>query len=121
MTLTPLDAYALRRLLVGLPLNGEPVGVSEAFRPLAERLTATPAGDRQRVWEEFLADRTDRDHLNTALAGVDPHGPTPEVSPGGNGSDPPSGGEPPQPQAGASVWPRLRKGRLVRALDKNNY
>jgi hypothetical protein len=121
MTTTPLDAFALRRLVMGLPLNGELVNLSEAYRPVAERLAGTPPEERQAIWDAFLADRPDQNLLITAMAEVDPYGPTPEVSPAGSGSDPPSRGEPSEPPAGASGLPRLREGRLVFALDQNNF
>ena len=92
MTIPAYDAWALRRLLCVEAVNGELQAVSEAFRPMAERLAAVLvdeiltgqarrealAAARFPVWEIMLAARDDVDAIVMALAATDPEGPAPE-------------------------------------------
>jgi hypothetical protein len=88
----PLDTWSLRRLLVGLPVNGELVALATPFRRLGERLAGLPPGGRQPALEAFLDARDDRAEIMAALAEVDPTGPAPS----------PEAGDP------ADDWPTLR-------------
>ena len=90
---TPYDAWVLARLMADLPVTAAELAVmSDAFRPLAELLAATPFPDRGRILDVFLTGRTDRDAIIKAMADADPTGP------------PPAAGSAPPP----SDWPPLR-------------
>ena len=76
------DAWTLRRLLCGQPLNGELASLSDPFRRLADHLAGLPGATRQAAWAGFLCGRDDADDLTAALAAADPSGPMPEPEPG---------------------------------------
>ena len=96
MMLPPLDAWIISRRLAGEPINGELAVVSPEFKPLVERLEATPLEGRQNAFDCFLAGQSDRDDIVLALANVDPMGPAPPIGTVSSGSD----------------WPALRLGAL---------
>jgi hypothetical protein len=100
MVLSPLDAWVLDRLLFDRqpPPNGEMASVSEANRPLIERLAAMHPVDRQPLWHGFLFGQADRDQIIKAIADVDPMKPAPPAS------APPS----------SHGWPPLRLDALPR-------
>jgi hypothetical protein len=74
-----LGAWALRRLLTGMPVNGELESLPATFRPLGELLAGLGPEQRGAAWEGFLAGRADADALVNALAAVDPTGAPPEA------------------------------------------
>lgn len=76
-----LDAWALRRLLCGLAVNGELQGVSRPFQKIALHLDGISLEARPVALEGFLASRDDRTEINLSLAAADPEGPAPEVEP----------------------------------------
>jgi AAA domain len=77
MMLPTYDAWVLVRLASDQPLNGELAAMSEAWRPLAERLAATPPEGRRSGLEWFLAGQPDPNAIILAMAQVDPMGPAP--------------------------------------------
>jgi len=77
--ISPYNAWALARLLVGHTLNGELLAVSEPFRGLADHLNALPPGDRLAAWEGFRHGRDDGEELIKAIGDIDPEGPAPEA------------------------------------------
>jgi AAA domain len=84
MSLPPYDAWALRRRLCGEPiLNGELDAMSDKWRPLAERLAATPLDDRQEGLDWFLMGRSvdDQNAIVLTMAQFDPKGPPPPIDP----------------------------------------
>lgn len=76
-SLSPYDAWVLVRVLSDQPVNGELAAMSDAWRPLAEKLAAMPPAFRQSGLDCFLAGRSDRDAIIKALTDVDPLGPAP--------------------------------------------
>ncbi len=72
MTPTSFDAWVLARLLSDQPVNGELPAMSEALRPIAERLAATALNVRQGVWDGFLAGQPDANAIIEALSNVRP-------------------------------------------------
>jgi hypothetical protein len=75
----PLDAWVLRKLLVGHSLSGELQGVSKPFLRLVEHLDTIPAESRPTALQGFLCGRDDADQIITAQASVDPEAPPPEA------------------------------------------
>jgi hypothetical protein len=75
----PLDAWVIRRILCVQPINGEVAGVSEAWRPLAERLARAQPGERPILFDGYLTGRRDREAIVRSVANVDPTGPAPTV------------------------------------------
>jgi hypothetical protein len=74
-----VDAYLLRRLLVGQSLNGEADHLSPPFRGLAELMATIGPADRRLAWEGALAVRTDADEIRRAVLAADPDGSMPTV------------------------------------------
>ena len=82
---TALDFWVFSRVMTDphLSVNGELADMSDAFRPLAELLIATPFPDRGRLFfDVFLAGRTDRDAIIRAMADVKPTDPPPAAGSG---------------------------------------
>ncbi len=77
---TPYEAWVLARLISGQPLNGELAALSEAWRPLAERLAATPLENRASILDGFLIGRPDRDVIIDAIADQHGKGPPPTAA-----------------------------------------
>ena len=68
MRVPAYDAWVLAQILADQPVDGEMVGVSETFRPLAERLAATPVAGRKALLRALLDElagrvRPDQGHL----------------------------------------------------------
>jgi hypothetical protein len=80
MSLSSYDAWVLRRILCVQPVNGEVAGVSEAWRPITERLARAQPGERATLFDGFLTGRPDRREIVASVADTDPTGPAPEVS-----------------------------------------
>jgi hypothetical protein len=59
----------------------ELAAMSEAWRPIAEKLAAKPSTDRGSILEIFLAVRPDRDDIIKAIADQDAKGPAPPIKP----------------------------------------
>jgi hypothetical protein len=94
----PAAAWTLRRLVAGLPVNGELETLPGHFRLLAERMAGMPPESRQAALEAFLDGREDRDDIRRALAEADPTGPAPEPEPDDPADDwPPLRHDPPPP------------------------
>jgi hypothetical protein len=129
MIISLFDAWILRKLLVGYTLNGEVDCVSEALRPLAERLEATAVEGRLAAWSVSVAHRDDKDDLILAVANADPDGPAPAPETGDpepeaaneGGELPAPGPAPCAPRAPAATYPYLPPGKVVYALDRRNY
>jgi hypothetical protein len=81
MSVSPIDAWTIRRLLTGQSLNGEPRTLSGPFRQLAAHLDVLPTRARQTAFDGFLCGRSDGETLVKALADVDPSSPPPEPEP----------------------------------------
>jgi AAA domain len=82
MTHTPRDLWNLRRFSsINEPINGELSTMSEALRPIAEKLAETPFKQRRHVLDGFVAGQPDRNDLSKALAEIDPAGPPPLIHP----------------------------------------
>jgi hypothetical protein len=80
MSMSLFDARVLRCLLSDQFVTAaELAAVSNDWRPLAERLAATPLEGRQSHWVRFLDDQSDRNDITKALADVDPLGPAPPI------------------------------------------
>jgi hypothetical protein len=94
------DAWALRRLLAGQPINGELQAVSEPFRRLAEHLASLHLEARHAALDGFLAGCNDSDAIIKALADVDPSGQPPEADADGD------------QEGDADGWGPLRLGTL---------
>ena len=77
--LTPRDAYALSRTLVGLEVNGDTEALPEAIRRFTTIYQELPDEVRGLAWEAFLAAREDRDELVKAVTDAVPEGPPPEA------------------------------------------
>jgi hypothetical protein len=69
------DAWVLAKALAGHTLNGEVSKVTEANRPIAERLATAPIEERKSVWDAHLATLEDEraDELSVAVARSDPN------------------------------------------------
>lgn len=80
--IAPIDAYALRRTLAGLELNGERDHLSDSVRRMVDHLEALPPSDRDAAWETMRCALGDGPELVKALATVDPNGPPPEPEAG---------------------------------------
>ncbi len=80
--MTPFDAWVVARLRSDQPVEGDDLGiVSEAFRPLANRLHGMDADRRDDSWQGFLEGRNgDTDAIIRAVVDADPNGPRPEPS-----------------------------------------
>ena len=81
MTLPPHHAWTMRRLISGLPVNGELAELPEPFQAVARRLDALPLEARQMPWEAFLIDLEDRDEIIRTMAAVPYEGDRPEAPP----------------------------------------
>ncbi len=80
---TPFDSWTVRRRLCGYPPNGELPNVSAPFRPLVERLDATPLGGRQTILDGFLAGQLNWEDIVAEFASADPSGLAPPPDPTG--------------------------------------
>jgi hypothetical protein len=89
---TDYDAWVLARAMSDQPLNGELTSVSEAFRPLADRLAAMPPESRRAAFGCYLSGHPNGDEIGKAVVDAVPMNPAPPV-----GSAPPG-----------SDWPALR-------------
>jgi hypothetical protein len=78
MTPPPYDARVLSRVMSGQPVNGELAGMSEAFRPLAEKLLGLPAGERSAALEWALMMHPNKDAIEAAIINADPLGLPPQ-------------------------------------------
>jgi hypothetical protein len=78
MTPPPYDAWVLSRLMSDQSVNGELAGMTEAFRPLADRLAAAPATERTTILHGWMIGQPDQDAIIEALK-IDPMGPPPPV------------------------------------------
>ena len=87
MTLPAHHAWTLRRLFVGLPVNGELTELPEPFRALAVRLDGFDLEARREAWNAFLADRDDGNEIVRSLTVVDPEWHRPEAPPGDEPGD----------------------------------
>jgi len=90
------DAWVIRRLLIGWPIEDRLRHVSIPFRAVAGQLSGLPTEGRCNAWDGFLAGRDDRNDLTLILTAVDTSGPCP---------DPTVHGE-----ASVDDWPPLRLG-----------
>jgi hypothetical protein len=77
--LLPRDAWTLRKLLAGQPVNGELEALSGPFQGIGAHLVTLPPEERLGAWGGFLAGKVNAAELNQALAAVDPLGPAPEA------------------------------------------
>ncbi|WP_337177679.1 DUF3987 domain-containing protein [Paludisphaera sp.] len=78
MSATPYDAACLAKLLAAQTLNGELAGVSDRYRPLAERLNTVPGPDRQAFFDQAMAFSWSDEEaaaLTRSIADVDPRAP----------------------------------------------
>ena len=75
--LIPYDAWVLVRVLSDQPVNGELAAMSDAWRPLAEKLAAMPPHSASQAWIASSLDESDRDAIIKALTDVDPLGDRP--------------------------------------------
>jgi hypothetical protein len=71
----PFDVWVLAKALAGHALNGEVSKVTQANRPIAERLATAPIEERKSVWDAHLATLEDEraDELSVAVARSDPN------------------------------------------------
>src|SRR5690242_5504354 len=79
--MTPLDGWALARLLAGESVNGELQAVSPSFQPLAAHLAALDVAIRQTAFRGFLCGVPNADAMVKALAEIDATGPPPSPEP----------------------------------------
>jgi hypothetical protein len=86
MTPPPYDAWVMSRLMSDQPINGELAGMTEAFRPLADRLAAAPAIARTTILGGWLIGQPDQNEIIEALK-IDPLGPAPPIGNAPPGSD----------------------------------
>jgi hypothetical protein len=77
MTIRPLDAWTLARVVANQPLNGEMHDMTEPFRSMAAHLEGINGKSRQAAWLAMLAARPEAPELVKAMAAVDPLGPAP--------------------------------------------
>ncbi len=75
--MTSYDTWLLRRVVAGMPLDGEVEGLSAVPRSMAVHLAGLPPEDRRAAWEAMLAALPNADELVLALAAVDPLAPAP--------------------------------------------
>ncbi len=68
MTPTLFECWVLARLISDQPLNGELPAMSEAWRPLAERLAASPLEGRLSILDGFLTGWPDREAVIESIA-----------------------------------------------------
>lgn len=73
----PVEAWAIRRQLVGLHLNGEMNFLADPFLSLAAHLAGLPVEGRPTALSGFLCGRSDRDAIRAAIEAADPDGPEP--------------------------------------------
>lgn len=73
----PVEAWAIRRQLVGLHLNGEMNSLADPFLSLAAHLAGLPVEGRTIAVSGFLCGRPDREAIRTAIEAADPDGPEP--------------------------------------------
>ncbi len=82
MKLTPYDAWAFARLLIGRSLGDGLTLVSPRFAALAAQLEGMAPEGRESVWSVALnLLDTARDSIINAIAAADPEAPPPEVEP----------------------------------------
>jgi hypothetical protein len=79
MTISLPDAWALRRILVDLPLNGELDALPEPLKAMGEHLASLNKRNRTAAWTAMLAARPEAPELVQALSAVDPLGPMPAI------------------------------------------
>jgi hypothetical protein len=116
MTPNPLDCWVLARLINNLPLNGEPAAMSAEWRPLAERLAATPPDQRPPFVDGYSLRLPDPAAFLKSVALADRDGPAPT----------PEANRPPRPATLASVrkmmantswpWPGWLAGGVLNSL-----
>jgi hypothetical protein len=82
-TIRPVEAWAIRKALVGRHLNGETDALAEPFLGLAALLSGLPATARTAALGGFLCGRSDRDAIRAAVEEADPDGPEPGDEGGG--------------------------------------
>lgn len=75
---TPIDAYALSRVVAGQELNGERERLSAPFRRMVDHLDALALDARPAAWSAMLAVIDNWEALVQAAAKMDPLGPPPD-------------------------------------------
>jgi putative DNA primase/helicase len=78
MRVPAYDAWVLARLLADQPIHGEVAEVSETFRPLAERMAATPRAGRKALLRKVSLSLPDPFGVIKAICEVDPMEPAPD-------------------------------------------
>jgi hypothetical protein len=118
---TPFDAWVLARIMADQPINGELADVSEALRPLTERLATTPPDGRLALLEGFQLSLADPAALVKALADAKPTEPPPDPA-NVPAEMPPDGPSPPGDCDGVD-YPILPVEKLVQCVDRDppNY
>jgi hypothetical protein len=81
MTISPPDAWVLRRLLAGQVLNGQIATLADPWQAMASHLDGLPLPDRSPAWSAMLAARPERNDVIMALATIDPLAPQPAPQP----------------------------------------
>ncbi len=78
MRVPAYDAWVLARILADQPVDGEIAGVSETFRPLAERLAAAPVAGRKALLRTVSTSLPDAFGLIRAICEAEPGSPAPD-------------------------------------------
>jgi hypothetical protein len=79
--MSPSDAWAIRRLLAGLHVNGELEAVSPAYRRVAGHLASLPTEVRLTAWDGYLCRFPEPDAITKILTDVDPAAEPPKSEP----------------------------------------
>ncbi|MFO0889337.1 MAG: hypothetical protein U0790_09385 [Isosphaeraceae bacterium] len=112
----PRDAWALRRVLIGQPLNGELEGMDQPWQGMAKHLLGLDLKVRMTTWDTMLMARHEREELVRTLANQNPNAPMPD--PGDDDADPqaaipmPDWPAPPAPAAFVGI-----SGEIVNVIE----
>jgi hypothetical protein len=79
MSIRPLDAWTLRRVLTGQSVNGQIDAMDEPWQGIAKHLAGLGPKARAATWDSMLLARQDRAELINVLAAADPLGPAPQI------------------------------------------